>query len=350
MRPGKSGRIGLIWLWEGVDSLVTANVIEVNNLEHKYGDLTAVDNVSFTVKKGEIFSFLGPNGAGKSTVINILTTLRKIQKGEAKVNGYDVAKQAKEVRKSIGIVFQMMCLDYEMTVCENLEYHGKIYSMTKEDRKKRMDELIKLTELESKRYVLAKDLSGGMKRRLELARGLMTKPAVLFLDEPTVGFDIQTRLRMWEYLRHIKNEGTTIFLTTHYMEEADQLSDRISIIDHGKIIAIGTATELKDQLGKDIIYLETSDNKAAANVLRTIESVKGVNENTEFLRVMIGVDATHILPKVMDMMRQNEIEIEAVNIKKPSMDDVFVHYTGHGLREGDPEEKSAESENSEAFK
>ena len=326
---------------------MTANVIEVNNLEHRYGDLTAVDNISFTVKKGEIFSFLGPNGAGKSTVINILTTLRKIQKGEAKVNGYDVAKQAKDVRRSIGIVFQMMCLDYEMTVCENLEYHGKIYSMAKEERKKRIDELIKLTELESKRNVLAKDLSGGMKRRLELARGLMTKPAVLFLDEPTVGFDIQTRLRMWKYLREIKNEGTTIFLTTHYMEEADQLSDRISIIDHGKIIAIGTATELKNQLGKDIIYLETSDNKTAANVLRTLESVKGVNEDTEFLRVMIGVDATHILPKIMDMMRQNELEIATVNIKKPSMDDVFVHYTGHGLREGGPEENSAEKENVE---
>ncbi len=330
---------------------MTANVIEVINLEHKYGDLTAVDNISFTVKKGEIFSFLGPNGAGKSTVINILTTLRKIQKGEAKVNGYDVAKQAKEVRKSIGIVFQTMCLDYEMTVCENLEYHGRIYSMAKEERKKRIDKLIKITELESKRNVLAKNLSGGMKRRLELARGLMTKPAVLFLDEPTVGFDIQTRLRMWKYLRDIKNEGTTIFLTTHYMEEADQLSDRISIIDYGKIIAVGTATELKNQLGKDIIHMETNDNKAAANVLRSLESVKGVKEDPEFLRVMIGVDATHVLPKIMDMMRQNEIEIEAVNIKKPSMDDVFVHYTGHGLREGgEPEEESAESENAEGSK
>ena len=325
------------------------NVIEVNNLEYNYGDLKAVDNISFTVRRGEIFSFLGPNGAGKSTVINILTTLRKIQKGAAKVNGYDVAKQSKEVRKSIGIVFQMMCLDYEMTVRENLEYHGKIYSMPKDERKKRIDELIKLTELESKRDVLVKDLSGGMKRRLELARGLMTKPAVLFLDEPTVGFDIQTRLRMWEYLRNIKKQGTTIFLTTHYMEEADQLSDTISIIDHGKIITTGTGIELKNQIGKDIIYLETSDNKAAANILRTLESVKGVNEDTEFLRLMIGVDATHILPKIMDLMRQEGIEISAVNIKKPSMDDVFVHYTGHGLREGGTEDEHNESETAEAL-
>jgi ABC-2 type transport system ATP-binding protein len=163
----------------------------------------------------------------------------------------------------------------------------------------------------------------------------MTKPSVLFLDEPTVGFDIQTRMRIWEYLREIKREGTTIFLTTHYMEEADQLSDRISIIDHGKIIATGSVLDLKNQLGEDLIYLETSDNKTAARVLKTLESVKGVNEDAKFLRVMLGGDVTHILPKIMDKVRQNGIEIITVNIKKPSMDDVFIHYTGHGLREGE---------------
>jgi ABC-2 type transport system ATP-binding protein len=318
---------------------VTANVIEVNNLEHSYGSVKAVDNISFSVQEGEIFSFLGPNGAGKSTVINILTTLRKIQKGEARVNGYDVAKESKSVRKSIGIVFQMLCLDYEMTVCENLEYHGKIYSMPKNERKKRIEELLKLTELENKRDTLAKDLSGGMKRRLELARGLMTKPAVLFLDEPTIGFDIQTRMRMWEYLREIKRAGTTIFLTTHYMEEADQLSDRISIIDHGKIIVTGTADELKNKLGKDLIYLETSDNKVAVDILRAIKSVKNVTEDTKSLRVMIGEDVTHVLPQIIEQIRQAEIDITTINIKKPSMDDVFVHYTGHDLREGEPQEK-----------
>lgn len=318
---------------------MTANVIEVNGLEHSYGSIKAVDNISFNVKKGEIFSFLGPNGAGKSTVINILTTLRKIQKGEAKVNGYDVAKESKYVRQSIGIVFQMLCLDHEMTVCENLEYHGKIYSMPKKERKMRIEELLKLTELEHKRDTLAKELSGGMKRRLELARGLMTKPAVLFLDEPTIGFDIQTRMRMWDYLREIKREGTTIFLTTHYMEEADQLSDRISIIDYGKIIVTGTADELKNKLGKDLIYLETSDNKTVAEILRTIGSVKTVTEDTKSLRVMIGEDVTHILPQIIDKIRQAGIEISTINIKKPSMDDVFVHYTGHGLREEEPQEK-----------
>jgi ABC-2 type transport system ATP-binding protein len=318
---------------------MTENVIEVNNLEHSYGSLKAVDNISFTVKHGEIFSFLGPNGAGKSTVINILTTLRKLQKGEARVNGYDVAKEPNSVRRSIGIVFQMLCLDHEMTVSENLEYHGRIYSMKKKERNKRIEELLKLTDLESKKDTLGKDLSGGMKRRLELARGLMTKPAVLFLDEPTIGFDIQTRMRMWEYLREVKREGTTIFLTTHYMEEADQLSDRISIIDHGKIIVTGTSDELKNKLGKDLIYLETSDNKTAADILRSLKSVKSVTEDTKSLRVMIGEDVTHVLPQIMDKIRSEGIDIIIVNIKKPSMDDVFVHYTGHGLREGDENEK-----------
>lgn len=231
-----------------------------------------------------------------------------------------------------------------MTVSENLEYHGKIYSMSKKERKERIDELLKLTDLESKRDTLVKNLSGGMKRRLELARGLMTKPAVLFLDEPTVGFDIQTRMRMWEYLREIKREGTTIFLTTHYMEEADQLSDRISIIDHGKIIVTGNSDELKNKLGKDLIYLETSDNKLAAEVLRSLSSVKSITEDTKSLRVMINEDVTHVLPQIMEIIRREGIEIIIVNIKKPSMDDVFVHYTGHGLREGDEIEKEKEVE------
>lgn len=321
---------------------MTANVIEVNNLEHSYGSVKAVNNISFAVKEGEIFSFLGPNGAGKSTVINILTTLRKLQKGEARVNGYDVAKESNSVRKSIGIVFQMLCIDHEMTVRENLEYHGKIYSMSKKERKERIEELLKLIDLEHKKDTLVKDLSGGMKRRLELARGLMTKPAVLFLDEPTIGFDIQTRMRMWEYLREIKREGTTIFLTTHYMEEADQLSDRISIIDHGKIIVAGTSDELKNKLGKDLIYLETSDNKTVVDILKTISSVKTVTEDTKSLRVVIGEDVTHVLSQIIEKIRMAGIEIATVNIKKPSMDDVFVHYTGHDLREGEPQEKNEE--------
>jgi len=243
-------------------------IIRVENLEHRYGDFTAVDNISFSVKKGEVFSFLGPNGAGKSTAINVLITLLALQKGSATVAGYDVTKDPQHVRESIGIVFQDITLDRDMTVWEILEFHGRLYTMPEEERRKRIDELLHLVQLEAKRDERIKNLSGGMKRRLEIARGLMTRPKVLFLDEPTIGLDPQTRMRMWEYIKGVNNEGTTIFLTTHYMDEADHLSDRISIIDRGKIVISGTSWELKNTLGRDIIYLETNDNEAAIRRLK----------------------------------------------------------------------------------
>ncbi|HVP24899.1 MAG TPA: ATP-binding cassette domain-containing protein, partial [Methanomicrobiales archaeon] len=230
-------------------------IIEVRGLSHSFGDVVAVDSISFTVRKGEIFSFLGPNGAGKSTTINVLTTLLPIQKGEVRIAGHDVSAEPGEVRKAIGIVFQEETLDRDLTVREILEFHGKLYSMPREERHRRIDEMIRLVELEKKRDVLIKHLSGGMKRRLEIARGLMTRPMVLYLDEPTLGLDPQSRLRVWDYIRQVNREGTTIFLTTHYMDEADSLSDRISIIDHGKIIVTGTSDELKNALGEDMIYL-----------------------------------------------------------------------------------------------
>ncbi|MDD1688907.1 MAG: ATP-binding cassette domain-containing protein, partial [Methanoregula sp.] len=208
-------------------------IIRVENLEHSYKDFKAVDGISFSVRKGEIFSFLGPNGAGKSTAINILITLLAKQKGSASVAGFDVTKDPQKVRESIGIVFQDITLDRDMTVWEILEFHGRLYNMPLEQRRKRIEELLDLVELAAKRNERTKHLSGGMKRRLEIARGLMTRPIVLFLDEPTIGLDPQTRLRMWDYIKGVNSEGTTIFLTTHYMDEADHLSDRISIIDHG---------------------------------------------------------------------------------------------------------------------
>jgi ABC-2 type transport system ATP-binding protein len=214
-------------------------IIEVRGLRHGYGEMVAVDGVSFSVREGEIFSFLGPNGAGKSTAINVLTTLLKLQQGEARVAVFDVSTTPQKVRESIGIVFQEVTLDRDMTVREILEFHGQLFGMPREDRKRRKRELLTLVELEGKRDVLTKYLSGGMKRRLEIARGLMTRPKVLFLDEPTIGLDPQTRIRMWEYILEVNREGTTIFLTTHYMDEADQLSDRISIIDQGRIVVRG---------------------------------------------------------------------------------------------------------------
>jgi ABC-2 type transport system ATP-binding protein len=308
-------------------------IINVENLEHSYGDFRAVDNISFSVKKGEIFSFLGPNGAGKSTAINILITLLSLQKGKATVAGYDVTKDPQSVRESIGIVFQDITLDRDMTVWEILEFHGRLYNMPDAERRSRIDELLQLVQLEAKRDERIKSLSGGMKRRLEIARGLMTRPKVLFLDEPTIGLDPQTRMRMWEYIKGVNNEGTTIFLTTHYMDEADHLSDRISIIDHGKIVISGTSWELKNTLGRDIIYLETNDNEAAIRLLNGHPSIRDIKIKTKGFLLMVNEDGTKVLPGIIDTLRNSSIEITTINLKKPSMDDVFVFYTGKDIRD-----------------
>lgn len=263
-----------------------------------------------------------------------------MQKGSVKIAGYDLEKEPEMVRESIGIVFQELTLDRDMTVREILEYHGRLYSMPKATREERIGELLGLVELEGKRDTLTRHLSGGMKRRLEIARGLMTQPNVLFLDEPTIGLDPQTRIRIWDYVKEINREGTTIFLTTHYMDEADQLSDRISIIDHGKIVVTGSPWELKNALGQDLIYLETSDNWSASDLLKKLESVKGVREKSKGIVIMVNVDGTHLLPEIMDKLRNGGIKIRAVNLKKPSMDDVFVHYTGRELRDAGTEKGS----------
>ena len=311
-------------------------IISVENLEYTFGDFKAVDGISFTVKKGEIFSFLGPNGAGKSTAINVLITLLALQKGKASVAGFDVTREPQKVRESIGIVFQEITLDRDMTVWEILEFHGKLYSMPRIERRKRIEELLTLVQLESKRDVRTKNLSGGMKRRLEIARGLMTRPIVLFLDEPTIGLDPQTRMRMWDYIRKVNREGTTIFLTTHYMDEADQLSDQISIIDNGRIIISGTSWQLKNTLGQDIIYLETSDNDAAVQLLRNLLSVKDLSKKSRGFLVSVHEDGTKVLPDIIERLRESGISIDTVNLKKPSMDDVFVHYTGKEIRDDQP--------------
>jgi ABC-2 type transport system ATP-binding protein len=308
-------------------------IIIVENLEHAYGNFKAVDNISFTVKKGQIFSFLGPNGAGKSTAINVLITLLSLQKGKATIAGYDVTRDPQKVRESIGIVFQDITLDRDMTVWEILEFHGRLYNMPDKERKNRIDELLKLVQLEAKRDERTKSLSGGMKRRLEIARGLMTRPKVLFLDEPTIGLDPQTRMRMWDYIKGVNNEGTTIFLTTHYMDEADHLSDRISIIDRGKIVISGTSWELKNTLGRDIIYLETSDNDAAVRLLKDLPAIRTIKVKSKGFSLMVNEDGTKVLPGILDILRNASIELTTINLKKPSMDDVFVFYTGKEIRD-----------------
>ncbi len=309
------------------------DIIEVLGLEHTFDGFAAVRGISFTVKKGEIFSFLGPNGAGKSTTINILTTLLPLQKGTVRVAGHDVAREPGRVRESIGIVFQDDVLDRDLTVWETMEFHGRLYSIPRDERRRRIDDLLRVVELGPKRDERTKNLSGGMKRRLQIARGLMTRPEILFLDEPTLGLDPQTRMRMWEYIQGVNEAGTTIFLTTHYMEEADMLSDRISIIDGGKIIVSGTPEELKNTLGEDVVYLETEDDGKAGEAIRGLGEIRSVVESPRGLSVTISADGSHCLPRIVDAVRDVGIAISSVNLKKPTMDDVFVHYTGRELRD-----------------
>jgi len=308
-------------------------IIDVKNLQHRYGDFTAVKGIDFSVEEGEIFSFLGPNGAGKSTTINVLVTLLPLQTGDVRIAGYDLKKEKKSIRKSIGIVFQDEVLDRDLTAEETLDFHGRIYALPREEREKRIEEMLELAELVDKRKELVKNLSGGMKRRLEIARGLMTRPKILFLDEPTIGLDPQTRMRIWEYIRKVNEEGTTIFLTTHYMDEADSLSDRINIIDHGEIIARGTAEELKNSLGKDMVYLETGDNKKVADILTSINGVSSAKITARGLELSLNTDGTSLLPRIIEHINKAGIEIQRVNMKKPTLDDVFVHYTGRELRD-----------------
>ncbi len=308
-------------------------VISVEGLSYSYDKVTAVNGISFTVKKGQIFSFLGPNGAGKTTTINVLTTMLPIQKGKVTIAGFDVEKQQDEVRKSIGIVFQNETLDWNLTVWETLEFHGRLYSIPKETRRVAIDELIKLVELEEKRNVLVKHLSGGMKRRLEIARGLLTRPKVLFLDEPTIGLDPHSRMRTWEHIKKVNKEGVTIFLTTHYMDEADQLSDNICIIDKGHIIANGTSDSLKNSLGMDMIYLETDNDEKTARIAQHMTEINSVRNSSQGLIVYLKEEGTRFLPKLVERIRKENIEIKSVNLKKPTLDDVFIQFTGRGLKE-----------------
>jgi ABC-2 type transport system ATP-binding protein len=226
------------------------NIIEVTNLTKKFGEIVAVDGIDFTVAEGEIFAFLGPNGAGKSTTIKMLTTLLHPTSGQILVNGHDPTRDADAVRKSFGIVFQDGSLDTELTARENLDFHGVLYGVPREERRERIDALLKFVELYDRRDSLVKTFSGGMMRRLEIARGLLHTPKLLFLDEPTLGLDPQTRNQMWAYLQELnQRDNTTVFFTTHYMEEADRVAQRIAIIDHGKIVASGTSAALKEQTG-----------------------------------------------------------------------------------------------------
>jgi ABC-2 type transport system ATP-binding protein len=313
------------------------HAIEVNSLTKKFGNFKAVDNISFQVEEGEIFGFLGPNGAGKSTTMMILTTLLKPTSGYALVGGHNVVSEAKKVRKKIGYVQQEISVDEFLTGRENLYLHARINQVPNNQISSRIDEIIELVELTEKQDKATLTYSGGMRKRLDIANGLLSRPSVLFLDEPTVGLDIQTRRKIWEYIRKIRQDfGMTIFVTTHYMEEADNLCDRIGIIDFGKIQIIDKPKSMKSAIGNEIITFSLVDGKAnqdaLINQIRKIEFVKEVKNKQDLINVL-STKSNEVIPKIFQESMNLGINISSLSLKQPTLDDVFISYTGHELRD-----------------
>ena len=313
------------------------NAIEVSSLTKKFGDFKAVDNISFNVEEGEIFGFLGPNGAGKSTTMMILTTLLKPTSGHALVGGHNVVSDAKKVREKIGYVQQEISVDEFLTGRENLYLHARINQIPKNLIKSRIDEVLELVELGEKQDDATLTYSGGMRKRIDIANGLLSRPAVLFLDEPTVGLDIQTRRKIWGYIRKIRKDfGMTIFISTHYMEEADNLCDRIGIIDFGKIQIIDAPKSMKSAIGNEIISFNLVDGKASQDTLieqiSKIEFVKEV-KNKQDLITVFSTKSNEVIPKIFQISTNLEMKINSLTLKQPTLDDVFISYTGHDLRD-----------------
>ena len=302
-------------------------VVEVRGLQKQYGQIEAVRGIDLSVRAGEIFGFLGPNGAGKTTTISILCTLVRKTAGDALVAGVDVDKDPSGVRRRIGLVFQDPSLDAQLTGRENLELHGQIYGMPSGLRKQRIKDLLEVVELTDRSDSRVMTYSGGMKRRLEIARGVLHHPQVLFLDEPTLGLDPQTRKHIWEYLHAMrKREGITLFMTTHYMDEAE-FCDRIAIIDKGRIAALGTPNELKAKVGGDVITLTVADPVAAAADIHERFGLTPIRDEGS-LRIEV-TDGAAFLPR---LVRELSVPVETVSLRRPSLDDVFLKLTGHAIR------------------
>jgi ABC-2 type transport system ATP-binding protein len=308
--------------------------IEANNLTKRFGALVAVDHVSFVVEEGEIFGFLGPNGAGKTTTINMLTTLLNPTEGSAKVGGLDVEKQDAKVREIIGLVPQDLTVDEDLTGMENMWLQAKLYHVPTKVAKERIAEALELVGMTAAANRKVETYSGGMRKRLELAEGLIHQPKVLFLDEPTLGLDVQTRVVIWEYIKKLRDEHKiTMFLTTHYMEEADILCDRIAIIDRGKIVALDTPQNLKDSLSGDIIELEF--NRRVDDQTKTLGSlpqVKDVKKIGDMYRIKVS-KGEKALPEIMENLLKMNLRISRVSLVKPTLDQVYLEYTGRSLRE-----------------
>lgn len=308
------------------------NIIETHALTKSFNGLTAVDKLDISVESGEIFGLLGPNGAGKTTTINMLCTILKPTSGKATVNGFDVVKEAKQVRKSIGLVFQDPSIDDRLTGRENLYMHANLYGVPPGEQKERIGRILKLVELENRADDLMRTYSGGMRRRLELGRGLLHYPKVLFLDEPTVGLDPQTRDHIWTYIRELKKaHDITIVLTTHYMDEADRLCDRIGIMDNGKIIALDTPPKLKETLEGDVIIIKSANLDNLATLLAEQLGLTKSQVVDGTLEVTVHQGRT-VMPRIMELAIHNEIVIDSILLREPNLEDVFLHYTGRMIR------------------
>jgi ABC-2 type transport system ATP-binding protein len=304
------------------------SVIVARELTKRFGELEAVKGIDLDVRRGEIFGFLGPNGAGKSATINMLCTLTGLTAGQASVAGLDVDRQPAEVRSRIGLVFQDPSLDGQLTARENLEFHAFIYSVPASERASRIADVLEMVELTDRADSIVMTFSGGMKRRLEIARGMLHTPEVLFLDEPTIGLDPQTRRHIWSYLRRLRDTaGVTLFMTTHYMDEAEEC-DRIAIIDGGQIVAQGTPGELKALVGGDVVTVATADNATAAAEIKSLFGLEPTTDNGT-LRVEVD-DAAGFVPR---LVRETSVPVTSVSFHRPSLDDVFVKLTGHAIRD-----------------
>jgi ABC-2 type transport system ATP-binding protein len=306
-------------------------IIETENLRKEYDSLVALDNLNLEVNEGEIFGLLGPNGAGKTTTLMTLTTLIKPTSGTAKVNGYDIVKSPSMVRKSIGIVFQDPSSDDILTGYENLKLHGMLYGMPVGLREERIQEVLAIVELTDRKDERVKKYSGGMRRRLEIARGLMHRPKVLFLDEPTLGLDPQSRENIWQYIENLSSQGKmSIIITTHYMEEVDRLCKRLAIIDHGKVVALDSPSNLKKIIGGEVVILK--QNNPVVNEIKKLDFVKKIETKNGMVYLTVS-NASANLQQVLQIAGK----VESVEIHSPTLNDVFLFYTGREIREDSPE-------------
>jgi len=312
------------------------DAIVVDHITKKYGDFTAVDDVSFAVQQGEIFGLLGPNGAGKSTLIRMMTTLLPITSGRAIINGFDVATHPDEARSCMGVIPQAMTSDIDLTVGENLSIYAKLYDVPAEQRKRNIEELLQTVDLTKWRHAQTKTLSGGMRRRLEIARGLVHNPKIFFLDEPTTGLDPVSRVNVWEMLTKIKDQhGLTMLITTHYMDEADRLCDRVAIVDHGKLVALDSPLALKASVpGSNVIEAQFQGAPPDwKEKLESMEDVKSVQPQANDAYRIMSSNGSKTTTELVEMAVKSKVEIKSLSVQNTTLDDVFVHYTGRQLRD-----------------